>query len=394
MPYVLDATGLQVKTTAEIFGDMRDDLLAAPEIPEDINLEEGSALARELWVQAEAISESNQLLLEIYASFSRDNAEGTVLDDLNGLVGILREPATASSGTVLLTGTPATVITAGSQVKLPNVDGSEATIDAPATIGGGGTVQATFTADANGPISYPDGSSLTILTPIGGWTGAEVDEPITGAWAIGRDVETDPTYRRRAEESFGIASEGTDQGISANIRALPDVDFAYALSNRGLDPDVNGVPGKATRLVVYPGTIDDDRMMSLAYSLWGIGIYSDGDILKIITDSEGEQHNFRYSVATGVDTYIEVDVTARPEYGGDSEVEEAILTYASERLDPGVDVLPIDIVCQILDDVDGVDHLVVRVQRDGAPGPTDTVPVEISVLEIALVDIARITVAS
>lgn len=392
MPYSVSATGATIKDADEIFADMSGKLLAAPEYPDDMQLEDASVVGRFLRIAGESIAEVGELFLTALGTFDRDNAEGVQLDDLNGLIGVPREAAAFSKGTVRLVGTPTTVITAGSQVKLENVDGSEATIDAPATIGGGGFVDATFTADATGPKSFPDGATLQILTPISGWDSASVYEPVSLAWALGRDIEEDSEYRRRSEESTAIMSEGTDSGIAANVRARPDVGYAFAKSNRALATDADGIPGKAVRLVIYPGGVDSDALASLYFALLSAGIRPDGDVEVTVTDSEGQDHTMRYAVAQEVEIWVEVDVTTEDGYGGDAAVENAILAYGAS-LDPADKVKPLDMGELINDTVPGVCHLVIRVQRDGAPAATDTTPVDISVLEKAVFDAARVTVA-
>lgn len=389
MPYVIDATGLEVKTFDEIVADLEAAIRASSEFPDDVNLTDASVLGQFIRAFADQLSDAVGFLPTLDATFRRDNAEGVQLDDQSGLVGIAREGAAASSGTVTLGGTPLTPIPAGSKVKLPNIDGSEATIAAGTTIGAGGTVDAEFTADATGPINYPDTTALDIVTPVAGWDTAIVNEPVQGAWALGRDVEIDGPYRRRGDNSFATTSEGTDQGLAAQLRALPSVDFADVISNKGLTTDSLGIPGKATRAVVYPATADGDAIAQVLFERWGLGAESDGAITKIVTDSEGNDAEFKYSIATELLLYVEVNLIAGVGYGGDLAVRTAAVAFAAASLQVGTDVDPVEVACYVRDTVPGVIKPVVKLGL--APFPTSIDVYTVERTEIALFDLVRTT---
>ena len=82
-----------------------------------------------------------------------------------------RRPALASTVTLTLTGTPAVVIPAGSRVRHAG-NQSSWSLDADATIGGGGTVSAAVSCTATGPIEASAGSTWVLESVVSDWTAA------------------------------------------------------------------------------------------------------------------------------------------------------------------------------------------------------------------------------
>lgn len=392
MPDLVDATGLQVATLEEIRALTAADIRGAPEFGPDADLGGDSGLAQLIDPVLFRLDETRQLLLAIHGATDADNAQGVQADSVAGLSGVIRETATPSAGTSTLAGTPTTVIPAGSIVKLPNVDGSDATLDAEATIGGGGTVDAEFTASANGPIVYPDGVALTIVTPVAGWTSATVNEPVQGAWSLGRNIETDTELLVRRNRSLQLGGNATAQAVAAAIEQLPDVDFAVAINNTALLPDVYGVPGKAMRLIVWPTTAEAERIALVQHAIWPGGIESEGAIEVQVTTIKQQSISYYHSYPDEIDIWVIVNLTAGLGYGGDQAVEDAVLAYASALIRPGTDVDPVDIICQIKADVAGVINPQVLVGLSNPPTLSAVIPIALT--EIAIFDAARIAVNS
>lgn len=389
-PAVIDANGIQIPTLAELQEQTFADIRGASEFGPDANLSADSVAGQIVNVVLERIDESYQLNQSIYNATDPDNAEGQQLDNIAGLAGILREAASSSKGTVTLSGTPATLIVAGKRVKLPNVDGSEATLDADATIGGGGTIDGEFTAVATGPISYPDTTVLDIVDPVAGWTGAVVAEPVQLGFSLGRNIETDGELRIRREQSFSLGGSATDQAVGAKVRARPDVDFAAVISNRTLVPDSKLIPGKAGRTVVFPGTADGQEIINVVFQNWPVGIESDGALSFSVTDSEGQVQTFKYSIAATRDVNVRMTISKASNYGGDTAVKDALEAYSADSLNVGVDVRQIDLECRVLQDVDGVDNIVTTLFFTGDPG--SFLPLTVDVDEIGDIDAANVLI--
>lgn len=391
MPDVVDATGLQVATLDELREQTRDDIRASPQFSTDADVGPDTVLAQIIDPVLFRLSESRELLRSGHDATDPDNAEGVQLDSVNALTGHGREPATRSRGTAELGGTATTVITAGSIIKLPNVDGSNATLDEEVEIGVGGTVDGQFTAVETGAINYPDTTLLTIVTPIGGWTSATVKEPVSGGFSLGRDIETDGAYKIRRNASLSAGGNATALAIAAQLAQLTDVLHAVVLENTTGSVDAKGLPPNSMRPVIWPGTVDTDALGALLYATWAGGTTPDGAISLLVTNSKGQEFTFKYSVATDRDVWIIVDLTPAPDYGGDAAVTAAIVTYG-DSLRPSDDVDPADIICAIKDNVAGVLDPKVRLDFSAFPVPDDLLPVDVD--EIAIISAPNITINS
>jgi hypothetical protein len=386
----LDATGLTVLRLAEIRENLRDRILGEAAFPDGTNVGDDSAMGQLLDAPAEELALVHELVEGVYNSFVMDAAEGVQLDNLGGLSGVVREPATYSTATVTCAGTPATVIAAGKRVRV--TDAGIFALDDEVTIPGGGSIDVTVTAVESGPVEGLAGTIDEIVDPVSGWS------TVTNAAdaVLGSAVETDVIYRARINESFSIGGTGTDQAIKARIQALDDVDAAVVISNRTLITDSFGIPGKAFRAVVWPTSADGEQ---IAETIWSdgampAGIYSDGTQVFVITDSQGYAQTVRFSWATELQLYWDVTVTSNSDYpvDGDDLVAAAVLSYGN-TLSVGDDALIVGAIADIMDAVPGVEDLLILVKVGGWPGGGDTSPISVDLDEIATSDSGRITVA-
>lgn len=391
MPDVIDASGLQVATLDELRELTRADIRASTQFGADADVGSDTVLAQVIDPVLFRLSEARELLKSIDDAIDPDNAEGVQADSVAALSGTQREPATQSRGTVELAGTPTTVITAGSIVKLPNVDNSNATLDEEATIGGGGVVDSEWTAVETGPINYPDTTVLTIVTPIGGWTGATVKEPVAGGFSLGRNIELDGAMKIRRNASQSAGGNATVLAIAAQLAQLTDVEHAVVLENTTGAVDAKGLPPNSMRPVIFPTTVDLEAVGAVLYATWPGGTTPDGATTITVTNTKDQDFIFKISFATDKDIWVTVDLTAGADYGGDAAVSAAILAYGT-GLAPGDDVDPADIICAIKDNVAGVLDPKIKLDFTASPVPDDLLPIDVD--EIAKFDAARIVINS
>lgn len=131
---------------------------------------------------------------------------GEYLEGWAGLVGITRKPSVAATGVVTFTGTVGETVLAGAQ--LTRSDGAVFTLDADATIGGGGTVTAAITAAVGGSAGNTDTSTaLTLVSPV---SGVSSSATVSTAVAGGVDVETDDSLRERMLLRYQQPPQGGD----------------------------------------------------------------------------------------------------------------------------------------------------------------------------------------
>ncbi len=398
MTWGLTSTGFNAKRSADIREEMVEDIRDSTEWGEDAQTGADKALGQLVDPPADRVGEVWEQQQAVYDAWDLDAAEGVQLDNLGKIVGVPREPASASTVFLTLFGTPTTVVPAGSRARVP--DGGIFAIDEDATIGGGGSVAVTSTATEDGPIEAAAGSITEIVDTVSGW------DTVVNAFdaALGSYIESDAAYRARIRASRSAAGTSTDQAMRAALVRLDAITAAAVVSNRGPDdPDALGIPKNAFRAIVWPDTLSTPDQQLVAETIWNhlpLGIYSDGsDVVATVVDSQGKSQTVRFDYADQVQIWWEVDVTTETGYpsNGDDLVEAAVLAYGQALL-VGDDVDPIKAARLIVDPTDndyyvaGVKHLVIRVGKSAAP--TGTTPVTIEETEISVHAAARIDVDS
>ena len=390
----LDPTGLFPLDVTDIRENLRANLEASPAYGPGTAFGPDSAIGGVIDVTAEEISLGYSLDQSIYDQFSLENAVGIQLDNLGGVTGVIREPATFSEVTQTLLGTPTTVIAAGSQVKVPGATVNWETI-AEATIDGGGTVDVVVRALSTGPIEGGAGTITEIVTSVPGWTST------TNALdaSLGQNIESDARYRLRIKRSRSISGTGTDAAIGARVEQLDFVDFATPLSNRTVNV-VNGQDGNSIQVYVWPDTLTAAQQALVAEEIWGpagltAGIQAFGTQAFLITDKQGNPQPVAFSFAAEVEIHFVFDVlkvnSEFPSDGADL-IEDFTVEFFSLFQGVGTDVLPFTLGCFILENIPGIEHMRIRLRIGVEPGATDTAPIPIDSFEIATVLLANIDV--
>lgn len=384
----LDATGLTVKTTAEVIADMVTAIQGKSEWGPATNTDADGPMGQFFGVVAAQIGLVWQVLQQIVDARDPDAAEGTHLDNLSAVTGVTREAATPSTVVLTLTGTPGTSVAAGSISKVPG--GTQFVHDDTAVIESGGTVDVNASADVTGPISGGAGSITEIVTAVSGWAS------VTNAAAIipGTNLESDPTLRARREASLQIIGAGPDQAIRARLEALDDVLSAAVISNRTAVTDANGIPPHAFRAVIWPSTADEAGIAVAIYNSQPAGIASDGSTEVAITDDQGFTQSVFFSFATALELHLDITVTTDADYpaDGDTQISDALVAvYGS--LDLGQDVILLDGLCAVAE-IPGVLTAVLLAKFGSAPGGGDNVNLDVALTEIVTIDGANIDVTS
>ena len=128
------------------------------------------------------------------------------LEQLAGERGISRKPAVVASGTLTVSGTPATPVSAGMQWQAPS--GALYELTENTVIGGGGTVAVAAWALLAGPAgNLAASTALTAVVPVTGITGA-----VVVAMAGGTDAEADEPLRARLLERLRNAPGRRQRG--------------------------------------------------------------------------------------------------------------------------------------------------------------------------------------
>ena len=154
---------------------------------------------------------------------------GQYLDFLGEMKGVFRHPATPASGTVVFTGQPGTVISAGFVVL------TEATSPSPAIefktkervqIGEDGTVTVTAECLAPSTLGNVAAHTITLLSePISGVTSVDNPEAFSG----GTDEEDDDSYRERVLATYDEPLSGAKKDYERWAKEVPGVGDVYVI---------------------------------------------------------------------------------------------------------------------------------------------------------------------
>ena len=382
----VDATGLTIKTLAELREEMRDDARAA--FGAGVQLGADSVFGQLIDLVADIAATNYEALQGVYDAFDPDAASGVNLDSLASLTGITREAARASVAVLTLTGTPATLIPLGTLVRVPN--GPTFATSAAVIIGGGGTVDVSSTATVTGPLEAVAGSITEIVTPVVGLSS------VTNALdaVVGRNIETDQEFRSRRVASQQAKGAATDPAIRAALLALLIVDQALVISNRTLAVDAFGIPPKAFRAIVWPdpGVYPADvAIFETIYQEQPAGIESDGARSATVTDSQGFSQTIKYSVATELRAVIDVTLLTGAGFpiDGNDQVTAAIVA-ATAGLDIGADLYRITSICAAASVPGVLGATVLQSIFPAAPAAADLTA---DIDEIITVDLVDITVS-
>lgn len=308
-PYV-DAAGLHIPT----YIDIRDDLLAQFRTiyGEDLYLEEDSQDYQLISSFALKTYDTMQLLQLVWNNHSPKTAVGSALSSLVKLNGIARKAASYSTCVLTLTGTPGTVIAAGS-VK----DDSGNIWDLPAnTTLTGETTEVTAICEVLGAVEATVGTITTINTPQAGWTAVTN----TVSAVVGQPVEIDAELRARQSASVALPSRNMLDGTRAAIAAINEVARSYVYDNDTSVTDANGIPSHSIAAVVEGGL--DAEIAEAIYLHKGPGGGTYGSTTVDYTNPDGIVTPIRFS--RPIYKAVDVTVTVRQGTGYTADLLTAI----------------------------------------------------------------------
>lgn len=393
MTFGVTSSGFNLKRLDDIVTEINSALRSTidPNLDLGSNTPEGQLVG----VFADRLASLWEGLQDTYNSQYPQLSEDISLDNAVSLTNVTRLSATKSTVTATITGTPTTIVTTGFIASVSGSPDSTFITLQDYTIGGGGTVDVFMEAENTGPVQALSGSLTVIETPIAG-----VDSITNSIDAdLGRDIESDADLKSRRLQLLQRSGTGTLEGIRNSLLNVDDVDQAVVLENVTLVTDSNGIPGKAFECIVQGG--DNTDIAQTIFDTKPIGIESHGDITVVINDSQGIDHDIKFSRPDEIDIYVIVNITPNtddsegPVYpvDGDSQIESSILEFTDDFL-IGQDVLrdgdrglsvPVNTV-------QGIRAAEILFGKTASPS-TGT-PVSIAPTELALFDSSRITVNS
>lgn len=357
----------------------------------NVATDEGTVEGDLITTAALAAQRLEEQLVLTYASAFLRSAAGALLDLVaEPIVGQRTRAASSVAAAVPLSGTPATVIPAGSAI-LPAGSDVAWVLESEVTLNGGGTGVGDFAAASTGSIAAIAGTTWTISTPVAGWS--TVGPSATDA-VLGNDEEADDAYRRRAIE----AQRGGQ--IVREVWRVPGVTLVSVMENASDILDVEWGQTHWAELLVVGGT--DAAIGAAIHASRAPGISTQGNTSVVIpvTDFVGGDLTVKFSRAVEVEVFVSVAVTKGEGYpastGADAvaarvtAIKNAILTMAATTYVPGADVVSGQVFVAAFPAIVGIKSLTVLVDTISTPADTEVV---IGVREVAVMAAVRITVS-
>lgn len=315
-PYI-DASGLHIPTYQDIMDYLEEQVRLI--FGNDIYLGDDAQDYQLLSVFAAKLYDVMQLAELNYNNRSPATASGAALDTLVAINGIQRQPATASTATVTLTGTSGAVISGGAVQQVST--GYLWSLPASVTIGDDGTAEALATCQQLGPTIAAPGDLSIIATPTAGWVS------VTNAAAadLGRAVETDAELRARQAQSVANPSQTIIESLQGGIASLPGVSLVKVYQNDTNETDANGLPPHSVEAVVEGGEDYD-----IAYQInlrKDDGVSTNGTESETVVDTMGQSHTINFSRPTQTPIYVSLTIKSLVGYKGSDSIKAAVAAY-------------------------------------------------------------------
>jgi uncharacterized phage protein gp47/JayE len=255
------------------------------------------------WLAAlsQAIYDSNQACVAVFQAFSPSFAQGTGLDSLIKLNGLMRLVPTNSQAVGNVVGVAGTQIANGVVV---DESGNLWNLPVLVTIPSGGSIAVTVTSQKAGAIPAPSGSINGIYTPQLGWQSFISTSNAT----VGDPVETDGALRIRQASSTALAAQGMKESLYANLANLTGVTRVFVYENNTKLTDVNGVPANSFVAIVEGGSVA--AIVNIIALQKPPGIQSYGTTSQTVYDQYGLPTVINFDVLTEVPIYFGITIKA------------------------------------------------------------------------------------
>ena len=306
-PY-LDDTGLHVPT----YLDIREYLLAGYRriFGSDIYLGEDTQDYEMISLFAKALDDFSALAVDDYNARNPNYATATTLDLLLAINGIRRYPATYSTATLELTGSPETSLSAGMLAR--DQAGYSWRIPEAVTFDANGNATVSAVCTQAGAIAAVAGAISSIETPTTNWY--TVTNPL--AAVTGRNVETDAAVRARRAQSVALSASSTLDGIESALVNLDGVTHVTVRENNTNETDATtGLPAHSICALVQGGEDAEIGATVFRKKAPGIGTYGNTQIDYV--DAYGNTNTVHFSRPQQTPVTVNVRLRAMSGWDGD-----------------------------------------------------------------------------
>lgn len=262
---------------------------------DDINVETNSPDGQFAGIFAQAQTDLDEQLLNIWNSLNPEKATGVALDRCYSFNGIIRKAGTYTYVNEVFTFSGACVL------KGIEEDGAENAYTVRDNAGNlfylvnrhtqadTGTATLQVRAAEIGKVEVLPNTINTPVTVVLGVTA--VNNPFP-AISVGVNEETDFEFRTRRNQSIYAASKGFDESMNSALLALADVTYAAVYDNRYGEYNQYGVPLHGLWCVVEGA--GDQEVAKVIYSKLSPGVPLFGSIEEIVTDVYGKSNIIKF----------------------------------------------------------------------------------------------------
>lgn len=369
---------------------------------DDIDLSDGSNVGALANIFTDVRDNIDQEEQAVHDSFLLLKSTGQDLDDIASEEGVYRKIATNSTVQLLITAyinpdSPTVITTDDGEYS--TADGQifritdDVTINQQATGANGQPMadddgnplgQATITATSEDTGAIQNVAPNSIINPeqaIDGFVSVTNPQKAVG----GLDVETDNAFKTRALANRLAKVNGTQDGITNALRNLDDVRDARVISNRSLDADKYGNPGKSTHAYVLGGS--PDEIADTLYHTCDATTNYIGKISGTAHSIDGSDITINYDNAPQALVYVKINVKTDPttfdvDYGT-QQIKNAINAYF-DALTMGDEVNFTKLYAPIYN-VNGVVDAAIELGKDSADNVKPNQSITVGDMEVPVV---------
>ena len=378
-----DTSDLQQEVQQEYVSALGDDLDLSPETPQG-RLIEAETLCRK------AVLDNNALIAN---TLNPNTSFGVFLDALCAMTGTVRATATRTAVLCTLTGSPGTLVPAGSQARTKAGDMFSLVNDT--TIPASGSVQSYFEAVETGAVACQVDTLTQIVTPVTGWE--TVNNPT--AAVLGTEEESDSSLRAKRQQQL-YRGEALLQAIISAVRQVEGVLSVYGYENyTNAIQTVDGISIQPHSIYIVADGGEDADIAQAIFEHKSLGCGYTGTEEVTVTDAFGTPYEVAFNRPEYQPVQINVTVTA-PSTSVTADIQQSVKDALSawangeisgiSGLGLGVDVSPFEAAAAISDYLP--DLFVNNVQVGLVSGSLGTSVLEMKVNQKATLSQDNITV--
>lgn len=305
MAFTLDSTGLVKETAAEIRTRLEN--VFRQIYGEGINLNSNTPDGQLIGILIQDRLDLQELVSQVYSSYSVDGASGSTLDQRVSLNGIQRKSGSRTVVAVTVTASAVTTLVGADDASVTPFTVADSLgnnfylLKNSSLVVGENTLD--FEAENFGPLAVAPASISTIVTPV---VGVESVTNNLKESSIGSNEETDLELRRRQALSVGLPSVGSVEGIRAAILNLNGVSFCQVYENNTGVVDARGLPPKSIWAVVEGGV--SSEIASAIYNKRNAGVGMNGLEVVEVSRDNGETVVIRFSRPETEEVFVRLNL--------------------------------------------------------------------------------------